>query len=1159
MADFYSAMGKDAPSTCESVGEMQKMTEKTKDSLMPTIDEECNSEATDQVQDMQISDSDEEFDSVSIKPYVTREEMLDQVYGHSNTSRKTRLDKFSISTADSGIDNELDNDSNKSLLSPPPTISYISYQAAKDMHCNTDEMESLTSQEGSNNFDSSQVPCISPAGASSQPPNKSTLLSKFYNAMIKQYSRSDENDCDAENGWPVEASLMLHSAASSKTEEIDNTHNVIITNQLQACSGDDGIITTMGVGSYVTDHCDDHPVLHSSDKNMPAIPVLGSSVGCYILSSSNKNMHNNLDSSSIGVTTAVENGSYIDHYTASNIDQQSSHPTNNTVPPVKAVSYVDHEAPLSNNQSSYPATSSDTTATAKIDNHRVLSKSPSHFICKDTTLSGSYVSHHAATHQPSEHHTSTDTTAAATIRNNAKDTSAEPTNKDAGFTGYVDHHYASQPPASPVHTKIITNPKPYADCLTTSNANQPSSQLVSKTTKSYVDHFDKHPTTDTITFLHNRTHVDRQIALSINQPSLHPTYKSTGSYVDCYAQHFTTGITTSAKGGSYADCPNILSINQPSLYPISADTAQTVKAGKKSSKFNQPSSHSTFGGSVSTGSYIDRYTATYQPSAHHAPTDTAVPTEDENSANDSSLHPNYKDMGSTGYIDHQATSQQSLCSKTVATTTKVYINHQTTSSTDRPSLHPTYKHTGSYVDRYAQHFTTGTIPSVEDSTYVDTQATLNINQSLSHTTSTVTVTPAQTQSDHASLNFTGSYTDCYAVSSTDQPSMQHIATDTSNASPTTKVGTCDDHHSTHQSSQHPISTINDASVKDENHVVQHALPFCPIYKDTTITGNYIDCCSASDINHASPQLPSRSSNTASAKTADLQPQSYATYQDTILTGSYITATNMNQSQPISCSADAVMSESYIGHDTVSRPAIPMTTKESANPYVSNQQMLHSFRSTSLLPTMGESHSSSTSGASDQLLRNSTDDSTSEIGSYVDCYMASGNDSVIDNPKSFRKNTDKLSSKKDPVSGNPSSKHESNLCSTLSTGVYLPYTTAIAENITEISVPSTTNQAKQKPADLFLPSNNAFSCWLNGDKSTFGSSTGDNYDAPHFGEYVAHDDLEKIFHNSNIKDKDRSINSRPAPMPYSVNGRSTANEGYIDCKYAIQQDSVTEQA
>ena len=85
-------------------------------------------------------------------------------------------------------------------------------------------MESLTSQEGSNNFNSSLVPCISPSGASSQPPDNSTLLSKFYNAMIKQCSRSDENGCDAENVWPVEASLMLHLQKLKKS----TTHIVLL-------------------------------------------------------------------------------------------------------------------------------------------------------------------------------------------------------------------------------------------------------------------------------------------------------------------------------------------------------------------------------------------------------------------------------------------------------------------------------------------------------------------------------------------------------------------------------------------------------------------------------------------------------------------------------------------------------------------------------------------------------------------------------------------------------------------------------------------------------------------------------------------------------------------------------------------------------------------
>ena len=1150
-------MGKDAPSTCESVGEMQKMAERTKDSMMPTIDEECSSEATDQVKDMQLSDSDKEFDSVSVKTYVTREEMLDQVCGHNTTSRKTRLDKCSISTSDSGIENELDNDSNKSLPSPPPTLSYISYQAAKDMHSNTDEMESPTFHECSNNLNSSQVSRISPAGASSQPTDNSTLLSKFYNAMIKQNSTSDKNDCDVNNGWPVEASLMLHSAASSKTEENGITHNVINANQLQACSGN-GTITTVAVGSYVTSHCDDQLVLHSGDKNTPAIPVQGSNVGCYIPSSSNENMHSSqsqLDSSSVGVTTTVENGSYIDHYTASNTNNQSSHPTNGTAPPVKAVSHVDHEAPLSISQSLYPTISPDTVATVQINSHHVSSKSPSHFICKDTSLTGNYVGHCAATYQLSEHHTFTETAATA---KNSYDSSAEPVYKDAGSTGYVDYHHAIQPPASPVHTEIITTPKSCVDSHTASNTDQPSSQLISKTTGSYADHFTQYPTTDTTTSLYNGTRVDHRVAISTGQPSLQPTYKGTGSYVDCYAQHFTTDVTASAKGGSFADHPNTLNINETLLHPISVDVAPTVKA-------NQPSSYSTCGGSVSTGSYIDRYTATYLPSALYAPADTVVPTKDENGANDLSLLPNYKDVSSTGYIDHHAVFDQPpsciTCSKTVTTTTTAHIHHQTTSSTNRPSLHPTYKHTGSYVDRYAQRLTTGAIPSVEDGTHADTQAILSNNQPSSRATSTAIAAP---DSDHISLHFnpqstykvTGSYIDRYAASNTYQTTTHYTATDSSIASPTTKVRTCDDPHAKYKSSQHPISTANDASVKDRNCAVQHASPLCPIYKDTITTGNYIDCYSALDINHASPHF---SGNNASTKTVCMQPLLH----DTVLTGSNFSAMKVSLPQPTSYSADTLTTGSYIDHNAVSstkQPAIPMTTKRSTATYASNQQILDSLSIISLQPTMDESRSnmSSAIGASDQLSGNPTDDSTSALGSYVDCYMASDNDNLFGNPKSSKKYTDKFSSQKDQVSGNPSYMHEDDSCPTQTTGVYLPYTTAIANNITEISgpVPSTTKQVKQKPTDL--SSNNAISYGLDGDKSIFGSSTGDDYDASHFGEYVAHDNLEKMIHSSHIKDKDKDITSGQTPKPNSVNGQSTANEGYIDCKYASQQDSVTEQ-
>lgn len=933
----YSVIGKDAPSTCESLGEIQKVVEWIKDAQMPAINEECTTESTDQINDTQIFDNDEERDSITTAPYVTNEEMLNHVCGHNTTGKKTRVDKFSVSTADSGIENEFDNVSNKSL--PPQTGSYISHQAVDDMHDITndqDEIEVSIFQGDSNSLSNNEVICDD---SPNRPPDNSNLLSKFYNALIKQNFVSNEDDCDVEIEEPAVAPLTLHSANTMSSANEGNNHNrsvVLAANQLPSSSANVGITTTATVGSYVTDGSNTViPLLHLGSINAPATAVHGSNVGCCIASpGTENNTQPLLRYSCNGATTAVEDGSYVDHYAGSNINQPIPHPTH-----------------TDNTPSSHPG-------------YKVMG-------------SASYVDHHATTH-----------------------------NNQASL------------------------------CPTVVAA------------KTYPDH---------------------HALLSDNQPSSHPSYKETGSYIDRYAAMNTSQplsdptFNDTVALGSYVDQHAALDTVAP----------QKTNDLHTSSNTDQPLSHPTYKGTVPTGSYIDRYAAstTYHVSAHPTLIDTVAPRKDQscvhNHAASDINHPSrpiYKATISTGsYIDYYSMSNINQSSQQPTSTGSVALaKPHALSNTDQPSSYSTYKDTvstGSYVDRYAstsvyqlsmQHTSNTVALGTEDEHDVDTHAVLKAKQ------------PYSTCKNMAS---TGSYIDRYAASNTE---------------------------------------------------LLLSLPKC---SDTTMTGGKSDdpC-----VLNANQQLLCSSNSAALPTTMNGQP--------IVLSANIYTTTE----------AEGVYIDRYIASSNDNSHLVSLqssNSEEHGDPCV----MLNT----------------------DHPFGHSTDDSTSEIGCYVDCYLASSNDNILANPESFDRSSDKLSSKKEMASCNSSFIDEDGLCPSPTTGVYVPYTTAIADVIakdiysTSNNAPalSTTNQDKRKPADLFLPSNNGFSYGLlNEDKSTYGSSAGDDCDTLNVGEYIAHDDLESlgILNNYTSKLGGKTFVSRPAMIPDSTSSQSTANSEYVDT--AMQQSS-----
>lgn len=124
-------IGKDDPSTCESLTVHQKVKEWVQHVQMPTVDEECES--------------------------VTNEEMLNCVRGSS--SYNAIKQQPSECTSDSGIDPEHDSGLSKMLLKQEAS-SYMSHQAAEDMfHVKVDETSQPNPQNitvGSDSINASQ-------------------------------------------------------------------------------------------------------------------------------------------------------------------------------------------------------------------------------------------------------------------------------------------------------------------------------------------------------------------------------------------------------------------------------------------------------------------------------------------------------------------------------------------------------------------------------------------------------------------------------------------------------------------------------------------------------------------------------------------------------------------------------------------------------------------------------------------------------------------------------------------------------------------------------------------------------------------------------------------------------------------------------------------
>ena len=483
---------------------------------------------------------DEESDSINIDLIeISEQQMLEHVFGFG-TVKKTRTDKFSVSTADSGIDTELDNDVSKSLQ--PQTGLYISHQAAENMHSDaTDpgETKQLSSQEGSSNLNDSQTACKPPNSSLSQSDdNNSTLLSKFYNGLVKQNSNDVEPVVSSANGL----------CPSSIKEGSNNNQTVPSNNKI-----------TNQSSSYATavEEGANKPLFHSVNNNDSTTSI------SYIMPSSSENDSQPLlHSTSTGITTTAKYGSYIDHYAASNTDQPSLHPTHSdTVTPAKDGSYVDHcAAPNTDELLSHPTHNNVALTGSYIDRYALSDAKHTSPYAKPV-VDEDHVNNYTA---PNIDHPTSQPTCDGTVSNGSYIGCYTASDASSGY--HVDHNGKSNNnhPTYPTHNDAVSIGSYIHNSAT--GATQP---LKIKTAK-------------------HENHTEHNATSNTAHPILKPAYNdtiSTGCYIDCHGSSNATQLSlpcnkiATAKDGSYIDRHATSHTSQPLSHPAHPNTITPTKNG----------------------------------------------------------------------------------------------------------------------------------------------------------------------------------------------------------------------------------------------------------------------------------------------------------------------------------------------------------------------------------------------------------------------------------------------------------------------------------------------------------------------------------------------------------------------------------------------------
>ena len=811
----YSAIGRDAASECESVSsDNHKVTEWIKNAQMPAIDEEC--------------------DSISIDPMeINEQKMLEHVFGF-NTVKRTRIDKFSVSTTDSGIDTELDNNVNKYLQ--PQTGLYVSHRAAEGMDSDTTdpgEAEQPNPQEGSNNLSNSQqTTCNLPTSSSSQSDGNSALLSKFYNALLKQNSNRNDLAVASANAYcspPLkEGSNNSHTVASnSKFTDQSSSYLAITTNVEE---GTDQLPPFHSVNNSDSENSTSYAILSSSENvNQPLVHPT-----CIGTTTSAKNggyvdhypadQHPSSYPTYSNTTTPAKNGRYVDQYAASNFDQSMSHP--------KPAATVTHEKHIEHNATtnfilptSQP-TYNDTVSTGcYVDCYSGSNATQSQLPCYKiaTAKNGNYVDCHAANQQPSSHptHPSTITTA-----------------KDGS---HVDDYAASntdQPLSHPTHNTVVLTGS-YIDRYTLSNANHPSSY--STYTKPVV----------------NVDRVGNYNTPNVDHPKPQPIYKdtvSTGCYIGCYTASDIDQLvphTSAATPESHADHNNATSnVNHPTMLssPMQINT-------------------------VSTGSYIDYYSALVaaQPLSCYkiAATKDGNDVDQYPTSNHLTSFPTYTDTLSTGtYIDHYTASNG---------------NHKFFHSLNGATL-PTTVVTSCAVHSNASSAKANTLP--KPPVCIDTSAE---GIYIEHST---VLNNDRPQSDASAIVIKGACIDHCITSNADQPLPDSVDDDTSPVGVYVDCYMASNNDSKLTNAEPADSKGNSIKSSTEKRASSFTVDHdsCP----SPITGVYLPCATAMEENTVTNATPNSTVNkTSTQKLAKKIPEDLL-----LPSGSAFSYTLLNESTPM---------------------------------------------------------------------------------------------------------------------------------------------------------------------------------------------------------------------------------------------------------------------
>ena len=332
-----SVVGKEAPSTCESLSANQKVKDWIQSVPMPDIDEECESVIS-----------------------ATNEDMLNYVHGYT---------KKAAQISDSGVD---DSDGlSLSKQNPSTDDSYPfpatggNYNGRQPLLCSTDTGSTNSESNGCNvdhYVSSSNLFNSLPLHTT----NESTLTTAVSGTTSNSQPLSDSNTAtDAEDGsyvdhyvtsnhdvkplplnytnegtlpTVVDGNYVDHNTMSNFAEPLSHTTAAEEGNYVDHYVASN--TTTAVDGSYI-DHDatpNSQPLLHS---NTSTTAEKGSYIDRFV-SSNNDNNPLPLNSTDESSPTTVDEGSYIDRYIASNNDPLHSTNSSATTTALNG-SYIDHD------------------------------------------------------------------------------------------------------------------------------------------------------------------------------------------------------------------------------------------------------------------------------------------------------------------------------------------------------------------------------------------------------------------------------------------------------------------------------------------------------------------------------------------------------------------------------------------------------------------------------------------------------------------------------------------------------------------------------------------------------------------------------------------------------------------------------------------------